>query len=74
VSASRCIFTLALTIHPSSPKSARRRRHFVGSFSFFPEVWGVELLNTDVKRANGEELLAQISPTPQLFLSSANFA
>lgn len=47
---------------------------FVGSFSFFPELWGADLLNAAVKRVNGEPLPVRISPTRQLFLSSANIA
>jgi hypothetical protein len=44
------------------PKIRKARTAFVGSFSFFPEVWGADLLNAAVKRVNGEELPARISP------------
>ena len=56
------------------PEIRKARTAFVGSFSFFPELWGADLLNAAIKGVNGEKLPARISPTRQLFLSSANIA
>ena len=56
------------------PKIRKARTAFAGSFNFFPEISGVDLVNATVKRAHGEELPARIRPTRQPFLFNANIA
>ena len=45
---------------------------FIGTFSFFPENWGDDLLDLAVKKLDGGTLAKHISPRKQLFLTGAN--
>jgi len=45
---------------------------FIGTFSFFPEFWGDDLISLAVKELGGVTLPKLISPRKQLFLNSAN--
>jgi ribose transport system substrate-binding protein len=45
---------------------------FIGTFSFFPENWGDDLIDLAVKELGGAALPKHISPRKQLFLTYAN--
>lgn len=54
------------------PEIRRPGSSFVGTFSFFPELWGSELIDLAVRLAKGETLQETIRPARQLFLSAEN--
>lgn len=45
---------------------------FVGTFSFFPEFWGEDLLDLAQRKLDGEPLPKRVAPRKQLFLTRAN--
>jgi ribose transport system substrate-binding protein len=45
---------------------------FVGSFSFFPDYWGNDLLPLAARLAKGESIPDLTSPTRQLFVDASN--
>jgi ribose transport system substrate-binding protein len=54
------------------PEIRRAGSSFVGTFSFFPELWGNELIDLAVRLAKKETLPETIRPKRQLFLSVQN--
>ena len=54
------------------PEIRRQNGAFIGSFSFFPEYWGDDLLDLAARYAKGERPADRVSPRKQLFITSAN--
>jgi ribose transport system substrate-binding protein len=54
------------------PEIRRPNGVFVGTFSFFPENWGADLLPLAVRLAKGETLPDVTRPQRQLFITSKN--
>jgi ribose transport system substrate-binding protein len=54
------------------PELRKPNSAFIGTFSFFPENWGDDLLDLAVKELGGATLPKHISPRKQLFLTHAN--
>lgn len=44
----------------------------IGTFSFFPENWGQDILDLGRKIANGEPVPERIKPTQQIFIDASN--
>ena len=54
------------------PEIRRANGPFIGSFSFFPELWGDDLLELAARYAKGERPADRVAPRKQLFITSAN--
>jgi ribose transport system substrate-binding protein len=54
------------------PEIRKPNSPFIGTFSFFPEFWGNDVLPLAVRLANGETIPDITRPTKQLFVDAGN--
>ena len=54
------------------PEIRRASGAFIGSFSFFPEYWGDDLLELASGYSKGQRPADRVSPRKQLFITAAN--
>jgi ABC-type sugar transport system substrate-binding protein len=54
------------------PEIRKLNAAYVGTFSFFPDKWGAELLELAAKLARGEKIPDITRPTRQLFVDAGN--
>jgi ribose transport system substrate-binding protein len=54
------------------PEIRKPNGPYVGTFSFFPDFWGADLLNLASKLAQGKSIPALTRPTRQLFVNAQN--
>jgi ribose transport system substrate-binding protein len=54
------------------PEIRKPNGAYVGTFSFFPDMWGADLLDLASKLAKGEKVQETVRPSRQLFVDAAN--
>lgn len=54
------------------PEIRKANGGFVGTFSFFPQLWGQDVIDLALRRINGETLPERVNPRKQLFINNVN--
>jgi len=54
------------------PEIRRENSPYIGTFSFFPALWGDDLLSLATRMAQGEKIPEIVHPSRQLFIDASN--